>query len=194
MTNTTLPPNRPEGASTLDYANSPAYVLSMTGRYLLEAAYGPYRLAVSRHIEDTARLAALTVYAGHVAPQPVTFTAWTGDPAACTITALAALLLPTGVIMSASAFHPSNPVVKVAGLDMDVRTGTLIDMQLLPSHARMDAGHVRNRIADSARANRLAVIDASERRACSVLCAVAGLAGGDWPRVARLLAGGIDGR
>ena len=41
------------------------YVLHMTTRYLLENAYGDYRLTVSHRIEDTARMVAICAYAGH---------------------------------------------------------------------------------------------------------------------------------
>lgn len=40
-------------------ADSIPYVLPMTAGYLLECAYGPYRLTVSRRTEETARMMAL---------------------------------------------------------------------------------------------------------------------------------------
>lgn len=192
MTVTTKPPESAELRGPDEYpqsiANVITYALGAAARYMLESAYADYRLTVSRETEDAARLAALCAYAGHIAPQRVAFAAQTGDPAACAIAALAALLLPDGVIMGASTPAPSNRVVRVAGTDTDRRTAELIDLSLPPSRARMDTGYVRHRLAESARANRTAVLAACERCG-SVIDAVAALAGGDWPRVARLLHG-----
>ncbi|MBT1178612.1 hypothetical protein [Bifidobacterium vespertilionis] len=163
-------------------ADAIAYVLPMTARYLLENAYGDYRLAVSHGIEDMARMAALSAYAGHVEPQSVTFSAWTADTAACTMVATYALLLPTG-LLKAGQVPGGRPALRIQGDDSDRRTTTLLDMQLLPARARMDAGHVRNRIATSACAN-LGQITAVRECGASVIRAVAALAGDDWPGVA----------
>ena len=167
-------------------ADAIPYVLPMVARYLLESAYGDYQLTVSHRIEDTARLAALCAYAGHIAPQHVTFTAWTADPAACTMLATFALLLPTGVL-KAGMFPEDGPAVRVEGDDTDRCATTLLDMQILPARARMDAGHVRNRLASSAHANRGRINTTAGERGMTVVQAVAALAGGCWPGVADML-------
>lgn len=172
--------------STSAMPDSIGYVLPMTARYLLENAYGDYRLAVSHSIESMSRMAALCAYAGHIAPQHVTFTAWTADTASCTMVATYALLLPTG-LLSAGQIPGERHVLRIQGDDSDRGTTTLLDMQLLPARARMDAGHVRNRMASSAHANRDRIATTVRECGMSVPEAVAALAGDCWPDVADML-------
>ena len=173
-------------------ADSIPYVLPMTAGYLLECAYGPYRLTVSRRTEETARMMALFAYASHIRALPLVFSAWTASTADCVMVQAVSLLLPSGVLTIGTVPNLSKTrCVPVSANAVDQGIATLLDTQLMPSRARMDAGYVRQRIARSADMNRSRILEAGERGG-AIIRALGALAGVPWPQAAaRLIEGGV---
>ena len=168
------------------------YVLPMTADYLLECAYGPYMLTVSRRTEETARMMALFAYASHIRALPLVFSAWTASTADCVMVQAVSLLLPSGVLTIGTVPNLSKARrVPVLSNVVDQGIDTLLDTQLMPSRARMDAGYVRRRIARSADMNRSRILEAGERGG-AIIRTLGALAGVPWPQAAaRLTEGGV---
>ena len=164
----------------------------MTAGYLLECAYGPYRLTVSRRTEETARMMALFAYASHIRALPLVFSAWTASTADCVMVQAVSLLLPSGVLTIGTVPNLSKARrVPVSANAVDQGIATLLDTQLMPSRARMDAGYVRQRIARSADMNRSRILEAGERGG-AIIRTLGAFAGVPWPQAAaRLTEGGV---
>ncbi|KFI55263.1 hypothetical protein [Bifidobacterium callitrichos] len=170
--------------------NGIGYVLTMTAGHLIERAYGPYLLTISPKLDETARMAALYVYASHIHAMPVRFDAWLGDPAACCLIGGIAQLLPNGIIGVDASPATGHRRIRITGTDTDRRMYGILDAINLPDRSRYDAAYVRERIADSARRYRPAILQTVGERYARIPETIGALAGDTWPTVAEMLTGG----
>ena len=165
-------------------ADQAGYVLDTTSDYLLETAYGPYRLTVSSGTRIMARIMALVALASHLEPMPVRFQALNDDPGACVMVQTMSLLCPQGNLTFApcdQAFHTLTLVTHPT----DRATVTLMDSATIPVRSRMDVAYMRRRLASCARTNRGQAL--RDGKQLSVLLHRLGdLAGDQWPSVAAL--------
>lgn len=165
-------------------ADQAGYVLDTTSDYLLETAYGPYRLTVSSGTRIMARIMALIALASHLEPMPVRFQALNDDPGACVMVQAMSQLCPQGNL----TFTPCDQAFRTLTLvthPTDRATVTLMDSATIPVRSRMDVAYMRRRLASCARTNRdQALRDGIQ---LSVLLHRLGdLAGDQWPSVATL--------
>ena len=135
---------------------------------------------------------ALFAYASHIRALPLVFSAWTASTADCVMVQAVSLLLPSGVLTIGTVPNLSKARrVPVSANAVDQGIATLLDTQLMPSRARMDAGYVRQRIARSADMNRSRILEAGERGG-AIIRTLGAFAGVPWPQAAaRLTEGGV---
>lgn len=165
-------------------ADQTGYVLDTTSDYLLETAYGPYRLTVSSGTRIMASIMALVMLASHLEPMPVRFQALNDDPGACVMVQTMSLLCPQGNLTFApcdQAFHTLTMVTHPT----DRATVTLMDSATIPVRSRIDVAYMRRRLASCARTNRDQVWWNGEQPS-RLLHRLADLAGDQWPAVAAL--------
>lgn len=165
-------------------ADQAGYVLDTTSDYLLETAYGPYRLTVSSGTRIMARIMALVALASHLEPMPVRFRALNDDPGACVMVQTMSLMCPQGNL----TFAPCDQAFRTLTLvthPTDRATVNLMDSTTIPVRSRMDVAFMRRRLASCARTNRDQVWRNGEQPS-ALLHGLADLAGDQWPSVATL--------
>lgn len=165
-------------------ADQAGYVLDTTSDYLLETAYGPYRLTISSSTRIMTRIMALVALASHLEPMPVRFQAVNDDPGACVMVQAMSLLCPQGNLTFTpcdQAFHTLTLVTHPT----DRATVTLMDSATIPVRSRIDVAYMRRRLASCARTNRGQVWRNGEQPS-RLLHRLADLAGDQWPAVAAL--------
>lgn len=165
-------------------ADQAGYVLDTTSDYLLETAYGPYRLTVSSGTRIMARIMALVVLASHLEPMPVRFQALNDDPGACVMVQTMSLLCPQGGL----TFTPCDQALRTLMLvthPTDRATVTLMDSATTPIRPRMDVAYMRRRLASCARTNHDQALRDGEQPSV-LLHSLADMAGDQWPSVATL--------
>lgn len=161
-------------------ADQAGYVLDTTSDYLLETAYGPYRLIVS----SSTRIMALVALASHLEPMPVRFRALNDDPGACVMVQTMSLLCPQGNLTFAPCDQAFRTLMLVTH-PTDRAIVTLMDSATIPVRSRMDVAYMRRRLASCARANHDQALRDGEQPSV-LLRSLGGLAGRQWPSVAVL--------
>lgn len=165
-------------------ADQAGYVLDTTSDYLLETAYGPYRLTVSSGTRIMARIMALVALSSHLEPMPVRFRALNDDPGACVMVQAMSLLCPQGSL----TFTPCDQAFRTLTMvthPTDRAIVTLMDSATIPVRSRMDVAFMRRRLASCARANHDQALRDGEQPSV-LLRSLGGLAGRQWPSVAVL--------
>lgn len=160
--------------------NTPGYVLQATTDYLLETAYGLYRLTVTHDATDTARCLTMCAYATWITPTSIAFTAKNDDlPALRMLQAATLLCADARTTLTAGPFPKRGHKIIRTG-----KTDTMIDsvltLGLLPTRNRQDLHYMRQRMAASAR--RL------DYRGGNVLEFIASQAGASWDKTVKALA------
>ncbi|KFI96885.1 hypothetical protein [Bifidobacterium stellenboschense] len=160
--------------------NTPGYVLQATTDYLLETAYGLYKLTVTHDAIDTARCLTMCAYASWIAPTSIAFTAKNDDlPALRMLQAATLLCADARTTLTTGPFPKRGHKIIRTG-----KTDTMIDsvlaLGLLPTRNRQDLHYMRQRMAASAR--RL------DYRGGNVLEFIASQAGASWDKTVAALA------
>lgn len=171
--------------------NETGYVLRAVTDYLIETAYGLHRLTVTRDAVRTARCMALCVYATHIRPASIAFSAANGDLPALRMMQ-AALLLCAGARMTLiTGPFPSVGHAFIRTGTVDTAIGDLLERGLLPTRARGDLYAMKQRISASAarfRRNHGSGIEVGNRNE-DMLALIASDAGEPWRETAAALAG-----
>ncbi|KAA8828591.1 hypothetical protein [Bifidobacterium myosotis] len=171
--------------------NETGYVLRAVTDYLIETAYGLHRLTVTRDAIGTARCLALCVYATHIRPASIAFSAANGDLPALRMMQAALLLCADARMTLITGPFPSVGHAFIRTGTVDTAIGDLLERGLLPTRARGDLYAMKHRISASAarfHRNHGSGIEGGNRNE-NMLALIASDAGEPWRETAAALAG-----
>ncbi|MBT1171422.1 MULTISPECIES: hypothetical protein [Bifidobacterium] len=162
--------------------NAPGYVLQATTDYLLEAAYGLYKLTVTHDAIGTARCLTMCSYATWIAPTSIAFTAKNNDLPALRMLQAAMLLCADARTTLTTGPFPKRGHKLIRTNQTDVMIDSVLTLGLLPTRNRQDLHCIRQRMAASARL--------LNYTGDNVLKFIANQAGAPWDEIAAALADG----
>lgn len=130
--------------------NTPGYVLQATTDYLLESAYGLYRLTVTHEAIDMARCLTMCTYATWIKPTSIAFTAKNDDLPALRMLQAATLLCADARTTLTTGPMPMQGHKIMRTGKTDTRIDGILNLGLLPTRNRQDLHYMRQRMAASA--------------------------------------------
>lgn len=130
--------------------DAPVYVLQAATDYLLESAYGLYRLTVTHDAIDTARCLSMCTYATWIKPTSIAFTAKNDDLPALRMLQAAMLLCADARTTLTTGPMPVRGHIALRTGKTDTLIDGILDLGLLPTRSRRDLHYVRRRMAVSA--------------------------------------------
>lgn len=130
--------------------NTPGYVLQATTDYLLESAYGLYRLTVTHEAIDMARCLTICAYATWINPTSIAFTAKNDDLPALRMMQAATLLCADARTTLTTGPMPTRGHKTLRTGKTDTRIDGILNLGLLPTRNRQDLHYMRRRMAASA--------------------------------------------
>lgn len=131
--------------------NTPGYTLQATTDYLLESAYGLYRLTVTHDAIDMARCLTMCAYATWIAPTSIAFTAKNDDLPALRMLQAAMLLCADARTTLTTGPLPKRGHKIIRTGKTDTMIDSVLALGLLPTRNRQDLHYMRQRMAASAR-------------------------------------------
>ena len=162
--------------------NTPAYVLQTTTDYLLESAYGLYKLTATHDASDMACCLSVCAYATWIKPTSIAFTAKNDDLPALRMLQAATLLCADARTTLTTGPMPTRGHKTLRTGETDTRIDGILNLGLLPTRNRQDLYYMRRRMAASA--------TCLNYPGGNVLAFIASQAGYPWDKTVAALASG----